>query len=66
MTLYIKRLWSQTPPLANHQIKALLELYRYPFVSFEDNGRAYRIGFETALSCMGYSIENKSGGNDDE
>lgn len=55
MTLYIKRLWSDTPPLKPQQADQLLDLYQRP-----DAGKAYQIGFN-----LGYLIANKYGGNDE-
>ncbi|NWO07600.1 MAG: hypothetical protein HLX50_18460 [Alteromonadaceae bacterium] len=66
MTLYIKRLGSDTPPLRPQQANQLLDLYQRPVATFKDAGRAYQIGFNTALTCLGYLIATKHGGNDDE
>ncbi|ATH93318.1 MULTISPECIES: hypothetical protein [Bacillus] len=66
MTLYVKRLWSDTPPLRPQQAEQLLDLYERPIATFKDAGRAYQIGFNTALTCLGYLIATKHGGNDDE
>ncbi|PRS16567.1 hypothetical protein C6W27_09215 [Bacillus paralicheniformis] len=60
MTLYIKRLWSDTPPLRPQQADQILDLYQRP-----DAGKAYQIGFNTALTCLGYLIATKNGGNDE-
>ncbi|MCY8738938.1 hypothetical protein [Bacillus haynesii] len=66
MTLHIKRLWTDTPPLKPQQADQLLDLYQRPVATFKDAGKAYQIGFNTALTCLGYLIANKYGGNDDE
>ncbi|MDE1453739.1 hypothetical protein PVN32_16365 [Bacillus paralicheniformis] len=60
MTLYIKRLWSDTPPLKPQQTDQILDLYQRPVTSFKDAGKAYQIGFN-----LGYLIANKYGGNDE-
>ncbi|NPC93602.1 hypothetical protein HOO54_15495 [Bacillus sp. WMMC1349] len=59
MRLYIKRLWSGTPTLTPQQTEHILDIYERPFTPFEDGGRAYRIGFNTALTCFGYLIADK-------
>ncbi|MED2978806.1 hypothetical protein P4284_19145 [Bacillus swezeyi] len=59
MTLHIKRLWSDTPRLSRQQTEQLLDLYERPIATFKDAGKAYQIGFNTALSCLGYLIANK-------
>ncbi|MFN2748096.1 MULTISPECIES: hypothetical protein [unclassified Bacillus (in: firmicutes)] len=65
MTLYIKRLWSDTPRLSRQQTEQLLDLYERPIATFKDAGKAYQIGFNTALSCLGYLIATKHGGHDE-
>ncbi|ASS63668.1 hypothetical protein CHN56_03210 [Bacillus velezensis] len=59
MTLDIRCLWSDSPPLTTKQKAQIIDLYERPKNIFQDSGRAYQIGFNTALTYFGYLIETK-------
>lgn len=60
MTLNIRRLWSNVPPLTAQQKAQIIDLYERPTTLFQDSGRAYQIGFNTALTYIGYLIERET------
>ncbi|OQV53383.1 hypothetical protein [Bacillus velezensis] len=66
MTLDIRRLWSDSPPLTTKQKAQIIDLYERPKNIFQDSGRAYQIGFNTALTYFGYLIENETESQNDD
>ncbi|TXK69952.1 hypothetical protein [Bacillus amyloliquefaciens] len=66
MTLDIRRLWSDSPPLTTKQKAQIIDLYERPKNMFQDSGRAYQIGFNTALTYFGYLIEKETESHNDD
>ncbi|MBN7743885.1 hypothetical protein JYA35_14970 [Bacillus velezensis] len=66
MTLDIRRLWSDTLPLTAQQKAQIIDLYERPKNIFQDSGRAYQIGFNTALTYFGYLIEKETESQNDD
>ncbi|MCP6682982.1 hypothetical protein [Bacillus nakamurai] len=66
MTLDIRRLWSDSPTLTAKQKAQIIDLYERPKNIFQDSGRAYQIGFNTALTYFGYLIENETESQNDD
>ncbi|QGJ65954.1 hypothetical protein BvL003_14625 [Bacillus velezensis] len=66
MTLDIRCLWSDNPPLTTKQKAQIIDLYERPKNIFQDSGRAYQIGFNTALTYFGYLIEKETESHNDD
>ncbi|KIL30394.1 hypothetical protein [Bacillus subtilis] len=64
MMLKIRKLWADTPPLTPKQEAQILDLYERPAAHFDNCGNAYQIGFNTALTYLGYLIETEAMNDD--
>ncbi|EWH19780.1 hypothetical protein NQS41_10300 [Bacillus sp. C3(2022)] len=59
MRIVIERISPDAPALAPDEIEYMLDLFKNPDMQFKNEDHAYKLGFDFALTCLGYTIVDK-------